>query len=230
MRYCDAVTSATSYGYWLFPPMTFRLMWDGEQIFWSRDEDEDWFPLGGTDSGSIQFPGYSDEFDSTAPDYLREFSPPFITALPEPGSVQIWSGLLIKTRPGWSVNVRSPVNLPTIPGVVAWEGIIETDLWLGPLFNNFRLTKTNSSVLFRAGVPFMQIQPLPQIAYEESLQADFKCKTAEELTPQDWQDLGKVLLPSDNPDARPGDYAVMIRKRRSCPVAPSTLANVSEKP
>lgn len=223
MRYCEAVTSSTSFGYWMFPPIDFRLMWDGESIFWSSSEDDDWLPLSGTDSGAIQFPGFSTEFNDMTPDKLHGYAPPFIVALPEAGSVQIWSGFLAKTRVGWSLNVRSPVNLPPIPGVVAWEGIVETDIWLGPLFNNFRITRTNNPVVFRANIPFLQVQPIPQLAYQESVLSDFHCQESGHLTETDWQRLGAVLLPSDNPEARQGDYAVTVRKRRACPVSQSKL-------
>ena len=150
LRYCDALTSATGYGYWVFPPLDIRLIWDGEQIFWSYGPDESWLPLSGTDSGAVQFPNYATAFDVTAPEFLRGYSPPFLTTLPELGGVQMWTGLLARTRPGWSLSVRSPVNLPPSPGVVTWEGIIETDLWFGPLFTNFRLTKTNTPVQVRS--------------------------------------------------------------------------------
>ncbi len=223
MRYCDALTSATGYGYWVFPPTSFRLLWDGEQIFWSADEDDDWLPVSGTDSGSIQFPGFSEVFDGVAPEYLMGYSPPFLTALPELGGIQIWTGLLARTRPGWSLNVRMPVNLPVVPGLDAWEGVVETDVWFGPLFNNFRITRTNMPVLFRAGVPFMQVQPVPQIAYSDSALADFKCVDAAELDADDWRNLSQVLLPNPDVEARQGDYAVRIRKRRTCPVDHSQL-------
>src|SRR5579862_3659804 len=146
LRYCDALTTGTAYGYWVFPPMDLRLMWDGEQIFWSFGEDERWLPVSGTDSGSVQFPDYAAEFDSQVPDSLLGCSPPFLTALPEAGSVQMWTGLLAKTRPGWSLSFRPPVNVPGVPGIVIWEGIIETDLWFGPVFTNFRLIKTDTPV------------------------------------------------------------------------------------
>ncbi len=229
MRYCDAVTSATGNGYWLFPPMTFRLMWDGEQIYWSDDEDADWLPLSGTDSGAIQFPGASDAFDEVVPEFLRGYSPPFITALPEAGSVQIWSGLLVKTRPGWSVNVRAPINLPQIPGLATWEGIVETDIWFGPLFNNFRIVRTDSPVLFRAEVPFLQVLPLPQMAYRDDLLAAIKCSDASEISQADWTALGKVLLPAENAVSRQGDYAVSVRKRRLCPVPSAELDALPNK-
>ncbi len=80
--------------------MDIRLIWDGEQVFWSYGEDETWRPLTGTDSGAVQFPHYAAEFDATAPETLRGYSPPFLTEASalRPGAVQMWTGLLAKTR------------------------------------------------------------------------------------------------------------------------------------
>jgi hypothetical protein len=223
MRYCDALTSATGFGYWVFPPMDIRLLWNGEQVFWSYGSDESWLPLSGTDSGAVQFPNYAAAFDATAPEALRGYSPPFLTALPELGGVQMWTGLLAKTRPGWSLAVRSPVNLPGIPGLVAWEGIIETDLWFGPLFTNFRITRTDTPVHIRAYAPIVQLQPVPQLAYREETLGSFACSEASDLTSAEWDDLARVLLPHPEPTVRQGHYAVMVRKRRMCPVDHSAL-------
>jgi hypothetical protein len=226
MRYCDALTTATGYGYWVFPPMDFRLIWDGEDILWSFGEDERWLPLSATSSKAAQFPGYADLFDEDAPDALRGYSPPFLTAMPELGGIQIWTGLLARTRPGWSLSVRLPVNLPPIPGLSAWEGVIETDVWLGPLFTNFRITKTDTPVHIRADVPFLQVQPIPQMAYSEDTQGAFECNDVDSLTTVDWARLGEVLLPHPDPEARQGSYAVSVRKRRLCPVDHRSLAVV----
>ena len=224
MRYCDALTSATGYGYWIFPPLDIRLLWDGEQIFWSYGEDETWLPLTATDSGAVQFPDYAAAFDAQAPEYLRGYSPPFLTALPELGGVQMWTGLLAKTQPGWSLSVRPPVNLPATPNVVAWEGIIETDLWFGPLFTNFRITRTDTPVFIRSHAPFLQVQPVPQLAYREESLSSFACLEASDVSEADWERLGQVLLPSSNPVLRQGEYAVLVRKRRACPFDHSLLA------
>jgi hypothetical protein len=223
MRYCDALTSATGYGYWVFPPIDLRLVWDGEQVFWSYGEDETWLPLSGTDSGAVQFPNFSDVFDTSAPEMLWGYSPPFLTALPEIGGVQIWTGLLARTRPGWSLSVRAPVNLPGIAGMVPWEGIVETDIWFGPLFTNVRLTRTDVPVFVRAHTPFLQVQPVPQIAYSEQTSNAFACTDVSTLTEEDWNRLGDVLLPHPDREARQGHYAVTVRKRRLCPVSPESL-------
>ena len=214
MRYCDALTSATGYGYWLFPPIDLALTWDGEQVSWSYGDADHWLPLSGAASGAAQFPGFAEHFDAAAPDELKGCSPPFLTALPELGGVQIWTGLLARTRPGWSLNVRQPVNLPGVPGLTAWEGIVETDHWFGPLFTNFRLTRTDFVVRLRAQAPFMQVQPTPQAAYREDMLNSVSVRDGAEMTATDWRELRQVLLPEvDNQ----GDYAVRARKRRACP-------------
>lgn len=206
--------------------MTLRLLWDGEQVFWSFGEDEEWLPLSGTDSGAVQFPDYAASFDAAAPDYLQGYSPPFLTALRELGGVQIWTGLLVKTRPGWSLNVRPPANLPGIPGLAAWEGIVETDVWFGPLFSNFRLTRTDFPVVLRAEVPFLQVQPIPQIAYRDEVLGNFECLEANQLSEDDWRRLSQVLLPNPDWEARQGQYAVTVRKRRLCPVDHKALLDL----
>lgn len=225
MRYCDSLTSATGYGYWVFPPMDIQLLWDGEQVFWSYGSVESWLPLSGTESGAVQYPGYAAVFDAAVPEKLRGYSPPFLTALPELGGVQIWTGLLAKTRPGWSLLVRPPVNLPPVAGLAAWEGVVETDLWFGPLFTNVRLTRTDVAVHIRANAPFLQVQPVPQLAYREETLASFVCKEAEDVAETDWERLGEVLLPHPDRELRQGSYAVAVRKRRMCPVNHAFLLN-----
>lgn len=217
MRYCDALTSATGFGYWIFPPMDLELMWDGEQIFWSFADAPAWMPISGTPSGAVQFPGFAAAFDEIAPESLQGYSPPFLTALPEIGNIQIWTGLLARTRPGWSLNVRAPVNLAATPGLVAWEGIIETDHWFGPLFNNFRITRTDFPVRLRAQAPFLQVQPIPQIAYRDELLNGARIKEVADMNARDWSDFGDIVLPNEAKQAAQGTYAVRLRKRRACP-------------
>ncbi len=223
LRYCDALTSATAYGYWIFPPMDFRLRWDGERVFWSYGEDQKWLPLSETGSRAVQFPNFAADFDRLAPQALQGCSPPFLTAFLEPGTVQMWTGLLVKSQPGWSLSVRSPVNIPATPGIVTWDGIIETDLWFGPLFTNFRLTRTDMPVYIRSQVPIIQVQPVPQLAYREEVLGNFACSEAADLSDDDWDRLAQVLLPNPHATIRQGEYAVMVRKRRSCPYDMSAL-------
>jgi hypothetical protein len=216
-RYCDAVTSAAGYGWWVFTPMDLQLIWDGHDIYWYFDGAPDWMKL----SPSAQFPDFSQEFDRAAPPGLQGCAPPFLTALPEPGTVQIWTGLMAKTAPGWSLLIRPPANLAAPGGYSLYEGIVETDCWFGPLFTNLRLTRTHKPVHLRADFPLLQVQPLPREAYaEQTLNATDIVPDMVGMTPDDWNAYrATIVTPGDDPDRPFGAYAVAARRRRQgvCP-------------
>lgn len=217
-RYCDAVTSAAAFGWYVFPPMELRLIWDGADVFWHHAGAADWLAL----QPAAQFPGQAARFDAAAPAGLRGCSPPLLTALPEPGTVQIWSGLMARSAPGWSLLVRGPANLPAPGGYVAYEGIVEADRWFGPLFINLRLTRTGVPLRLAPDFPLAQVQPLPRAAYaEETLGASELISDPTAFAPADWADYQRSIAgPSADPDRPFGAYAVGARKRRkSCPFA-----------
>jgi hypothetical protein len=217
-RYCDAVTSAAGYGWYLFPPMDFSLLWDGHDIFWTCGSVAEWLPL-----TAAQFPGLCRRFDDVAPEAIKGCSPPFLTALPEPGAVQIWSGLIARSAPDWSLLVRPPANLPHGGGYAQYEGIIETDRWFGPLFTNLRLTRTHQPVRFQADFPLAQVQPLPRAAYaEETLNAMAVVGGPDGLSDADWNGYYEtVVRPNLQADRQIGEYAIAARRRRKgeCPFA-----------
>jgi hypothetical protein len=210
-RYCEAVTTAAGYGWWVFPPADLLLLWDGHDIFWQCTGVADWLPL----MPSAQFPDFSARFDAAAPGALAGCSPPFLTALPEPGTLQIWTGLIARTAPDWSLLIRAPANLPTPGGYALYEGIVETDHWFGPLFTNLRFTRSHTPVRLRADFPFAQIQPLPRIAYSEAtLHATSTTADMAELTASDWANYQTTIAtPNDRPDRALGAYAVGARRR-----------------
>ena len=158
-RYCDAVTSAAGYGWWLFPPMDLQLIWDGHDVFWYFDGAPDWMPL----SPSAQFPDFSETFDCRAPDDAARLR----TSVPDV-SARAWHPADLDRADGshrsedWSLLIRAPANLASPGGYSLYEGIVETDRWFGPLFTNLRLTQTHKPVHLRADFPLVQVQPLPR--------------------------------------------------------------------
>ncbi len=162
-RYCESAATAAAFGWLVFPPIDLAVVWDGSEMRWTWQGADGWYPL-----SVAQFPGLREPFDAAAPEALRGWSPPFIGALPEPGLLNLWSGLMARTRPGWSLLVRPPANLPRAAGYEAFEGIVEADRWFGPLFVNLRLTRTHAPVEFRRDTPFLQVQPIPREAYAEA--------------------------------------------------------------
>jgi hypothetical protein len=210
-RYCEPVVTASAFGYYVFPPTDFSLMWDGHEVTWTYKGADGWLPL-----KVAQFPHFVEFFDERAPDGIKGFSPPFVGALQEPGVVQMWSGLIVRTAPGWSTLVRPPANLPRQGAYELYEGIIETDRWFGPLITNMRLTKTNTPIEFRADFPMLQVQPLPREVLDEQGQNNYELVPAiEQFSGEDWDDFYDTVVRPNVMDQRPrGQYAAAARKRR----------------
>jgi hypothetical protein len=210
-RHCEAMTSASAFGWYVFPPISFSLMWDGgSDIIWSYAGVDDWFAL-----KIAQVPNFSDHFDRVAPPEFRGFSPPFLAAFKEPGVVQIWSGLIARTSPGWSLLVRSPANLTRSQAYDHYEGIIETDRWFGPLFTNVRLTRTHGPVEFDAEFPLLQVQAIPRSAYGDALDAFDVVEELDAFQASDWESFrSTVVAPNVDPHRQRGRYAAGARRRR----------------
>lgn len=216
-RYCEAVTSAAAFGWYAFPPIGFTVTWNGEQLAWTFDGADEWFPL-----GRAQFPGYADAFDQDAPEAFRGYSPPFLVGLPEPGMFQVWSGLIARTAPGYSLLVRAPANLPRQSSHEMFEGVIETDRWFGPLFTNIRLTRTDIPVSFAPDYPLFQIQPLPRSLYLDERLNRFDCLDGvASFEPSDWADYRATVMKGGDPERPVGHQASEVRRRRRADVEPS---------
>ena len=220
-RYCEAVTTATSFGWWLFPPADIEVLWDGHDIFWRCTGWADWLPL----SDAAQFPDFAARFDDLAPSALAGCSPPFLTALPEPGTLQIWTGLLARTAANWSLLIRAPANLPLPGGYSQYEGVVEADRWFGPLFTNLRLTRTDVPVRLRADFPLVLVQPLPRQAYGDGTLSSLELiGDMSGLSASDWGGYrSTIATPNEDFDRPFGAYAVGSRRRAKagCPFAGS---------
>lgn len=162
-----------------------------------------------------QFPDFAQHFDRAAPSGLQGFSPPFLAAFIEPGIIQIWSGLVVRTAPGWSLLVRSPANLVRNPGYESYEGMVETDRWFGPLFTNVRLTRTGTPIEFDADFPFLQVQPVHQSVYGDALNTFEAVPDLAQLGKADWEAYRRtVVAPNVDPHRPRGQYAKTTRRRQ----------------
>ncbi|WP_353400556.1 DUF6065 family protein [Hydrogenophaga sp. 5NK40-0174] len=108
----------------------------------------------------------ADYWDAHAPKELQGLAPPFVSQLPIKGAVQVWSGLLCKAAPGWSVLIRPLVNIPTSNRFRCYEGVVEADRFAPfPLFMNIQLLATNVDIRIPKVEPFFQVQPLLRETY-----------------------------------------------------------------
>ena len=203
-RYCEALASASAFGWYIYPPLNFSLIWDGVEVAWTYENAETWYPL-----RAAQFPGFREIFERAAPEHIRELAPTFLTVAREPGVVQIWSGYLARTSPNWSLLCRGPVNIPRTQGVEHFEGIIESATWFGPLFTNIRLTHTNSPVEFHTRYPLFQVQPLLRQCYTDM---SMEVLDSRNLSEADWQRFERTMRPNTDQGRALGHYAVETRR------------------
>jgi hypothetical protein len=211
LRYCEALTSASAFGWYIFLPISFKIVWDGHDMLWTHDAADEWMPL---TRDAVQYPGFREKFDEAAPPDAKGFSPPFLTPSIQPGGLQIWTGCIAKTAPGWNLLVRGVANLSHSLAYQMLEGLIETDNWFGPLFDNVRILKTDTPIEFRNDVPFLQVQPVRKEVCSDKFLQNFSVKELEQLSDENWASFRRtVVLPNISEDRKRGQYAVSVRKQ-----------------
>ena len=102
------------------------------------------------------------------------------------------------------------MNIPRTQGYEHFEGIIESEIWFGPLFTNIRLTRTNSPVEFHVRYPLFQVQPLLRNCYSG---VAFEVVGLEEMSASDWQNFETTMKPNTHQMRVLGHYAADTRRR-----------------
>lgn len=214
-RHCEPMRLASSFGWYAFAAEEVCLRWNGSDVF--VKEDGQWQPL-----DRAELPGFSDYWNQHAPADLVDLAPPFLTRLQLPGLVQVWTGLLCSTAPGWSVLVRPPSNMRGSFLYSAHEGIIETDRFaLCPLFMNLQLIATDVEIRIPKMVPLLQVQPLLRETYSEHAHAALEVDGLgvqeggePALRPDEWQAYRRAIrVEAEGQPPEPGHYAADTRKR-----------------
>ncbi len=211
-RHCEPVRAASSFGYYVFLPMSFQLEWDGGQAgLWSYDDGATWYALRET-----AFPESMAAWDAVAPDLVKGWCPPFITFAETYGLVQIWTGWFVRTAPGWSTLIRGTANLPRAAGFDIMEGVIESDHWFGPLFMNIRLTRAEAPILFDHLRPALQVQPLHRTSYHDDLLNRIAVQDDPSLITEDlWSAYNDTVVDHVIHKPKRGHYSAEVRRRRS---------------
>lgn len=204
-RYCAVSGMASAFGWYIYPPIDFSLVWTGTSVIWTYDGAEDWYPL-----RRVQYPGFRDYFRRNAPEGMARLAPTFLAASRDLAMVQIWSGYLARTAPGWALLSRAPVNIPISQPYEHYEGIFQSEFWFGPLFINIRLTQQNVPVEFERRYPLLQAQPLRHECYHEP---SFATHEFGDLTADDWQALETTMGSNTDSTRKLGHHAVEVRKR-----------------
>jgi hypothetical protein len=180
--------SAAALGYLVFPPIDCMVMRDGREIHWMRDGDRDWRPL-----PVARFPFLVPDGPSAR---VRGFSPSFLGAGAEAGILQLWSGIVMRTPPGWQTLVESCTDRAA--GFEVRLGVVETDCWFGPLIATLHVPESDVPLVFRADQPLFRVSPRPCAALKAlALTAGDTVGSLDKLGTAEWDEFcASALRPS----------------------------------
>lgn len=215
LQYCEALCSASAFGWYVFPATDIRLKFNGSDVF--VELNDEWTVL-----NSIQLPGVEEWWDRLCPEHLQGMAPPFLSVLGVPGYVQIWSGLLIRSKENWCSLIRPLVNVDLTQQFQCFEAVVETDLYApAPLFTNLRIKQTDTVVEIPHDRPLFQIQPvMRQSLQTKSLNASSDQTLSDDtgkcvFSDQDWAGYAstvRTLNPTEDMQSV-GSYGARTRRR-----------------
>jgi hypothetical protein len=210
-QYCEAVTTASAFGWYVFLPRTVWLQWDGTDTVYTHEGATEWLSV-----KNDLYPGADEWFDGAVPDDIKGFCPPWVSQTLATGVIQLWTGLFMTTREGWSSLVRPLANVPRSKQYEVYEGVVETDRWFGPLFINIRMTAIDAPVELPADRPLFQLQPLLRSTYaDKQLKSMEVVPSLAGMSGADWDRYRhSIVNPTRTPRA-PGAYSVGVRKRQA---------------
>ncbi len=195
VKFCKPFSSVNSLGWWIFPAVDMDIKWDGENYEHKLLE-----PYSNSDHQLVQSLLHEDaEVEKFCP--ANGGRSKFTFGSVEPSIVQMWSGCILETPPGWCLQVRSPINFAPQKYHVM-EGIIESDWMQYDLWVNLSIDVKNEWINIRkdSWPPIAQIIPIRR----ESVEGDWKIEKDKILNRED-EDANRVF-----------EYWVQYNKQKFC--------------
>ena len=168
-RWCGPFTHANKTGWWLFSPVDIDITWHGGSDF----ESELLSPYSDADKHVIRFLLDEDEAASAHTWLGDEGRTKFSWGLVEEGVVQIWTGCIFETPPGWALQIRSPINCGSSVFHVM-EAMLETDWLQYDIWLNLAFDRPGEIARLRrdSWPPVAQIVPVRRESYDARWSVD----------------------------------------------------------
>lgn len=205
-QHCEAVRAASGLGWYIFPPKSACLKFDGSEILIIEE-------------GSVrpirrEFLGeeFTTFWRSVAPPEYADQEITWIEALQVPGALQIWSGFFVTTEPDWQIWIKPLTNVHWSSALWSYEGLVRTDLFQpAPLFANFQVLRTGQEIIIDARYPLFQVIALP-VGLEDQPQHAEIFDIGSDCAPAfDWVGFGRTSRDERHPETV-GRYGASIRR------------------
>jgi Family of unknown function (DUF6065) len=176
VRKCPPVTTASSLGWLLNPPVSFAVRWLEEQLWWAHVDDDtdqlgEWEPVVGN---GPRVPALAAALDEVAGDRRAEVEATGLAAMPlldpspngDPREFQVISGMVASTAAGWALLIRGVPNRPRPSGAYdVMEGVVET-AWSGHVLPVMVRLRTEGRVVrFSRHEAIAALQPVAVASY-----------------------------------------------------------------
>ena len=231
-QFCVPLKAASGSGFYVYPPADFAVRWDGQRsdVSWldGRGRTTEWQPLDGgadvylPDSASVRaavpVPRSADLESVMGAD-----GTPFLNADPRaPSQMEITTGLVARTPPGWGILVRGLANWAPQRDHQVLDGFVETDWYRAFLPVILRLTTPGAEVRFFRRMPMAQLHLVPLAALQPELGGEPGTSGGIGEWPEDvWREFVTTRAPRHLYQAR-GSYASASRRAERndrCPYA-----------
>jgi hypothetical protein len=235
-QFCVPLKAASGSGFYVYPPVDFAVRWDGQRsdVSWldERGRTTGWEPL---DSGTDVFLPDSASVRAAVPaprvgdldSVMDAGGTPFINADPRaPFQMEITTGLIARTPPGWGILVRGLANWAPQRDHSVLDGFVETDWYRAFLPQIIRLTTPGAEVRFFRRMPMAQLHLVPLAALQPELAETGNGGIAE--WPEDvWREFVAARSPRHLHETR-GTYASASRRAEKtdrCPYSDASPAS-----
>lgn len=171
VKWCGPYANANRMGWWLFPPADTDVIWKGGRNFEYRHVS-DYTDYDHHFVRSLVREGDGVDPDRWCPEGGRT---KFTWGAVDDGVVQVWTGLILQTPPGWCLYVTNPVNCVHQgrlavrgPAFSVQEGVLETDWMQYDIWVNLKFLVRDKWVYFRRNAfpPLAQIVPVPRESFQ----------------------------------------------------------------
>ncbi|MEU7793511.1 DUF6065 family protein [Micromonospora tulbaghiae] len=225
VQQCPPVAAGSGLGWYVYPPADVALRWDGHDTEWSllqENEPAGWRSLAGGYDGTLpQAPAQLADLPERFRDGLDIFdryggTMPFIDADPRaPHTIEMVTGVVARTSPGWCLLARGVPNWPAQRGLQLYEGVVETDWYTSFLPTILRLTEPGHVVRLYRNIPLMCLQPVHRSTLAASRQAELITGQGIAQWPDDlWADLVALRRRRQDPQIRGSYRREQVRRLR----------------
>jgi hypothetical protein len=154
VKWCGPYTSANQFGFWLYPPVDMQFVYDGNRFIYDTEKysNEDYVTV----KSLVKSSDKSVVEKWCMPDTGRT---KFTWGAAEQNVVQIWTGLIFETPPGYCLQIRSPINFPKTDYHVM-EAILETDWMHYDIWINLVCDTNNKQITITKDFPIAQLIPI----------------------------------------------------------------------